>query len=373
MDPKAIGLIMQGGGALGAYEYGAVTCLLDHGFKPVVVSGVSIGAINSAVIAGARGGDAKARLQELWRRISLSPMPFLPADQQATLSMFGNPGFWRSRLDMHNLFSWTSLCDVSPMYDTLRDVVDFDRINQPDPAVRIAVTATCVETGDSVRFSNCQPDDADKPDKSIRAVKTMTKITPEHIMASGSLPPGFPMTKIGSRHYWDGGLFDNTPVRPLLEMLSDDEAADLPIVVLSLFPMNGRVPTSMIEAQTRQLEITYESRFWADYGGSQGAEDYADVLAWLQHVVPREHPIRNEPQFKRMMLYRGLKNLHVVSNGSVALSGGMDFSQHGVQRRFEDGYEMMRHHLDEHGGKLSRPATGVAERRAAAEPRKAAE
>ena len=162
-------------------------------------------------------------------------------------------------------------------------------------------------------------------------------------------------------------------MRPLLEMLSDDEAADLPIVVLSLFPMNGRVPTSMIEAQTRQLEITYESRFWADYGGSQGAEDYADVLAWLQHVVPREHPIRNEPQFKRMMLYRGLKNLHVVSNGSVALSGGMDFSQHGVQRRFEDGYEMMRHHLDEHGGKLSRPATGVAERRAAAEPRKAAE
>ena len=120
MDPNAIGLIMQGGGALGAYEYGAVTCLLDHGFKPVVVSGVSIGAINSAVIAGARGGDAKARLQELWRRISLSPIPFLPADQQATLSMFGNPGFWRSRLDMHNLFSWTSLCDVSPMPEAAR-------------------------------------------------------------------------------------------------------------------------------------------------------------------------------------------------------------------------------------------------------------
>ena len=352
MPHKPVGLIMQGGGALGAYEYGAVTCLLEQGYTPVVASGVSIGAINTAVVAGAHGGDAKAGLKALWDAITLRPFPFLPPDRQDTMSMFGNPRFWRSRMDIFNIFNWTALCDVAPMLDTLQEVVDFSRINRPDPAVRMAVTATCIETGESVRFSNHHPAGPAIPDRSVRAVKQATELGPEHILASGSLPPGFPMTRIDGHHYWDGGLYDNTPLEPLLEMLTEDEAETLPIVVLNLFPSKGRVPANLMEAQLRQMEITYESRFWCQYGGSEGAVAFADMLGHLARQLAPDDPIRGSPQFKRLMLHRALRNLHVVENGSVTVTGGMDFSRYGVQRRYDDGYGMMQVHLDRHGGEL---------------------
>jgi predicted acylesterase/phospholipase RssA len=354
MSSKSIGLIMQGGGALGAYEYGAVSCLIEHGFQPTVVSGVSIGAINTAAVAGARNGDVKASLDALWKAITLPNFPFLPPDRQETLSAFGNPNFWRSRTDYPNLANWTSLCDVTPMYATLREIVDFDAINAPNPKVRMVVTATCIESGESERFSNHHP--ASKVgDTSAATVKKATKIGPEHILASGSLPPGFPMTQIDGNHYWDGGLFDNTPLRPLLEMLTEEEAGSLPIVTLDLFPNDGKVPANMFDAGVRQLELTYQSRFWADFGGKQGVVDYADMLTRLASAVAPEDPVRQTAQFKRMMLYKGLRNLHVVSNDSVTMTGGMDFSPYGVKRRFDDGYKMMKDHLVEHGGDLSQP------------------
>ena len=138
--PK-MGLVLQGGGALGAYEYGAVTRLVELGWEPVVVTGVSIGAATAAAIAGAREGDICASLKRLWEAITLSPLPFWPADRQATFSIFGNPGFWQSRHDLYNYTKWTSLCDVSPMRKTLAKVCDFERLNDASK-MRIAVTAT---------------------------------------------------------------------------------------------------------------------------------------------------------------------------------------------------------------------------------------
>ena len=350
---KPIGLIMQGGGALGAYEHGAVCCLLDAGYDPVAVSGVSIGAINTAVIAGARGGDVRGGLQALWDAITLAPVPFWPADQQAAMSLFGNPGFWRSRTDFFSLHTWTSLCDVSPMYKTLNEIVDFATINT-DPRVRMAVTATCVETGDSVRFSNHHPNAPGVPDQATRTVKKRTPIGPEHILASGSLPPGFPMTPISGQHYWDGGLFDNTPLHPLLEMLQGDEPDHLPIVVLDLFPSSAPPPGNWMAMQLRHLEITYQGRLWSEFGGPQDAVDFADMLMHLDARLDPNDPIRQHQQFKRMMLSRALRNLHVVENADVTITGGMDFSRHGVQRRRDDGYRMMSAHLDTHVGDLSR-------------------
>ena len=105
--PK-MGLVLQGGGALGAYEYGAVTRLVELGWEPVVVTGVSIGAATAAAIAGAREGDICASLKRLWEEITLSPLPFWPADRQATFSIFGNPGFWQSRHDLYNYTKWTT-------------------------------------------------------------------------------------------------------------------------------------------------------------------------------------------------------------------------------------------------------------------------
>jgi NTE family protein len=126
--PK-MGLVLQGGGALGAYEYGAVTRLIELGWCPTAVTGVSIGAATAAAVAGARGGDICKSLKSLWDAITLDPVPFWPPEHQATFSIFGNPRFWRPRQDVFNFHRWTGLSDVSPMRETLAQVCDFDQIN----------------------------------------------------------------------------------------------------------------------------------------------------------------------------------------------------------------------------------------------------
>jgi NTE family protein len=235
-----IGLVLQGGGALGAYEYGVVTRLVELGLRPKAVTGVSIGAINAAAIAGAPHGQIAENLHRLWKAITLTQVPWLPEDRQATLSMFGNPNFYRSRADFYNLAQWTSLCDVSPMLATLDGICDFKLINDPTH-MRFAVTATNIRTGGQVTFSNYFPDTArvtrDDPNKIERDNQSShrTSITAKHVIASGSLPPGFPATEIDGEYYWDGGLFCNTPIEALLDLLNQDEVESLPIFVINLF------------------------------------------------------------------------------------------------------------------------------------------
>ena len=235
---KEMGLVLQGGGALGAYEYGVVTRLVELGWRSKAVTGVSIGAINAAAIAGARDGEIVENLHRLWKAITLPQVPWLPENQQSMLSMFGNWNFFRPRFDFYSLASWTNLCDVSPMYATLDRICDFDLINDPKH-MRCAVTATNIQTGVQETFSNYFPDTArvtsDDPNKIEREnVKSYrTRITAKHIMASGSLPPGFPATKIQGEHYWDGGLFSNTPIEALLDLLSADDVESLPVFVVN--------------------------------------------------------------------------------------------------------------------------------------------
>lgn len=337
-----IGLVMQGGGALGAYEYGAVTCLVEAGFKPVAVTGVSIGAINAAAIAGARDGDVAGSLRALWDAITLAPVPFVPADRQDSMSMFGNPGFWSSRRDWYNAATWTSLCDVSAMRRTLDQVVDFGRINDAGPdQVRLALTALNVGTGESVRFSNQK-----------------MRITADHVLASGSLPPAFPMTEIDGQQYWDGGLFDNTPLRPLVEMLTPEQTESLPIVVLDLFPSSDAIPGNMIELKNRMMEVSFENRFWDAFGGPAGVLEYAKMLASLDAELPPRSKLRQNAQFQRMMEYRALRNLNVIPAAHVPMTGGMDFSAYGVKRRFDTGYAAVEAYLAERP--LTAPAPALA-------------
>jgi NTE family protein len=148
-----MGLVLQGGGALGAYEYGAVTRLVELGWHPVAVTGVSIGATTAAAVAGAPDGDICKSLKRLWDAITLDPIPFWPPERQTTFSIFGNPRFWRVRHDVFSYLDWTSLYDVSPMRETLAEVCDFNQLNDPTH-IRVAVTATNVQTGDQVCFAN---------------------------------------------------------------------------------------------------------------------------------------------------------------------------------------------------------------------------
>jgi NTE family protein len=330
-----MGLVLQGGGALGAYEYGAVTRLIELQWQPVAVTGVSIGAINAAAIAGARNGDIRTSLKRMWNAITLPEVPLWPADQQELLSILGNPRFYRARTDLFDPRSRTSVYDLTPLRETLASICDFDQLNDSSH-VRISVTATNVVTGSQVSFSN----HVGNVDRQWRVTPKVRKsrLTPEHIVASASLPPGFPITNVGDIPCWDGGLFDNTPIWALLDLLDEAEIDHLPIFVIELFPTRDPIPHNPKEVIERMIEISYENRFGAEYEGAEGLSAFTDMLDAVARDLPTGSAVRSMEPFHRLQRLRALKNLKVVPAAHAPMSGVLDFSVHGVKARFDAGY-----------------------------------
>ena len=241
-------LVLQGGGALGAYQAGAFEGFAAAGVAPDWVAGVSIGAINAALIAGNAPEQRVARLREFWQRVSvpLPPAPFqVPAPWRpwtnrlsaATATVFGIPGFFRPR---HPAAALTGLSwyDTAPLKDTLLELVDFDRIHRAE--VRLSVGAVNVRSGNSEYFDN-----------------TRMRLTPEHIMASGALPPGFPPVAIGDQCYWDGGIVSNSP---LWYVMDEAPALDALILQVDLFSAEGKLPANLDQVQERAMDIRYSSK-----------------------------------------------------------------------------------------------------------------
>jgi len=249
-----IGLILQGGGALGAYQAGVYQALHEAGLEPDWVAGVSIGAINCAIIAGNKREDRLEKLQKFWMDITArDPFTSWPEgdDQRKMRNMlsamngmlFGQPGFYKPLplsgfLSPRGSRAATSLYDTSPLHKTLDKLVDFDLIN--NGPIRFAVGATNVSTANFQYFDNRQ-----------------IEIMPEHVMASGALPPGLPMVRIGRHYYWDGGLVSNTPLQHLLDNLV---AENMLVFQVDLFSASGDVPRDMPEVLSRQKDIMYSSR-----------------------------------------------------------------------------------------------------------------
>jgi predicted acylesterase/phospholipase RssA len=338
-------LVLQGGGALGAYEYGVVTKLVEMGWEPVAVTGVSIGAVNAAAISGARNGDIVASLHAVWHDITLGTLPFLPASMQGNLSLLGNPNFWRSRTDYLQMTSWDSLCDTTPMYGTLEKHLDFEQMNDSGH-MRMAVTATSLQTGGPTTFSNYLAQAAHRRAGNLHAVQK--RITAAHIMASGALPPGFPPVVIDDCAYWDGGLFSNTPIDALLNMLQPDEIDNLPIFTIDLFTTrNLPLPKNMLDVQTRALAMQYENRFWAEYGGEAGPKGFTAMLAALDRALPADSPLRQDPAehpdniaasaWHWMQRLRALENIHVIEGAPAAAGGDHDFSEYAVKAAYQAG------------------------------------
>jgi NTE family protein len=346
-----MGLVLQGGGALGAYEYGVVTRLVELGWRPKAVTGVSIGAINAAAIAGAPDGRIAENLHRLWKAITLFEVPWLPANRQGFLSMFGNWNFFRPRTDFYNMLRWTSFCDVSPMLTTLRQICDFNLINDPDH-IRFAVTATDIQTGGQVTFSNYFPETArvarDNPNKIERenTVSHRIRIAPEHVMASGSLPPGFPPTQIDGEQLWDGGLFSNTPIEALVDLLSEEDVESLPIFVVNLFASRQPSPRNLMEVQERMTELSYQNRFWAQYGGTSGLSGFIDMLSGLDKDLPKDSAARKHRAYYWLQRLRALKNIHVIQAKPGPMTGGMDFSPYGVNTRYHAGRAAVDAHFE---------------------------
>jgi NTE family protein len=259
---ERIALLLQGGGALGAYQGGVYQALAEANVLPTWIAGISIGAVNSAIIAGNAPESRVARLREFWEAVSSSPLavlgtPFSAAinlkDNQThrlinqlqalRIALLGAPAFFTPRFpppspwapqDPKNL----SFYDVSPLFATLERLVDFDRINSGE--IRFSVGATNVQTGDFAYFDNATH-----------------KIQPRHIVASGSLPPGFPATEVEGEYYWDGGLVSNTPLQWVLDSARQ---CDTLAFQVDLWCSSGEPPHDLTQADVRQKEIQFASR-----------------------------------------------------------------------------------------------------------------
>jgi NTE family protein len=256
---ERIALLLQGGGALGSYQAGVYQALAEANLHPDWVAGISIGALNSALIAGSPPQKRVERLREFWEAITAPPFGvpdaqwFAPRGDLAhslvneayslAALLGGVPCFFTPRVPPpyfypNGTLAALSYYDLRPLKLTLERLVDFDRINAGH--MRFSVGAVNIRTGNFVYFDN-----------------TTHQIRAEHVIASGSLPPGFPPTEIEREYYWDGGLVSNTPLQWVLDSRPRQDTLALQI---DLWNARGEFPRNLPEAETRQKEIRYSSR-----------------------------------------------------------------------------------------------------------------
>jgi NTE family protein len=284
-------LVLQGGGALGAYQAGVYDGLASEGFAPNWVAGVSIGAINSALIAGNPKERRIERLREFWNRVSARAPFILPAGMDfarpmlnrmsaASVAAFGVPGFFKPRavppfLAPDGSLSALSYYDTEPLRKTLEELVDFDRINNGD--IRVSLGAVNVRTGESVYFDNAKQ-----------------KITADHIMASGALPPGFPPIVIDGEYYWDGGIMSNTP----LQYVGEDFRTSALVVMVDLFSGKGELPQNLDQVSERTKDIQYQSKQRLTSSQMRKIESIRSTLAAVIAKLPES--LQSDPQVQEL-------------------------------------------------------------------------
>jgi NTE family protein len=325
-------IVLQGGGALGAYEYGVLKALYDErpGFKPVAVAGISIGAITAAVLGGAKGNPVSA-LGKLWRdKLTVSaplPVGWLPTQIDRSLAVLGNPGMYRLHASLFTSpWTTTSIYDTAPLRQTLTELVDPRTLN--DEETRVFVGATKVATGEIEFFDSRRPGG----------------LTFEHVAASGSLPPGFPMTRIDGEWFWDGGLFSNTPLGPAIKALEEaadgNRSAERELIVVELFPMDAPIPRSMPDVIQRMTQLQYTSRLKLDKKFFDKIDGVVDLMAKLEERMPADSDIRSEPAYREMSAYRKINHFNVVTSSlPAALSNAADFSRSSIEARIRAGYD----------------------------------
>jgi NTE family protein len=284
---ECVALVLQGGGALGAYQAGVYEALAEANINPDWVAGVSIGAINSAIIAGNETSERVAKLRTFWQKITTNPLldwaaadyTFAPKGNlpralfnQLSASCAitaGAAGFFTLRqpapwLHPNGTPEATSFYETKLLRSTLERLVDFDRINSGE--MRLSVGAVNVRTGNFVYFDN----------------ETHT-IRPEHVMASASIPPGFPAVEIDGEFYWDGGLISNTPLQWVVEQ---GPRQDTLAFQVDLWSAHGELPGNLADVVMRQKEIQYSSRTRANIHQFKQYQCARKTLASLLSKLP---------------------------------------------------------------------------------------
>lgn len=340
-------VVFQGGGAFGSYEYGAFKALWDRGIRPRIVTGVSIGAVNAAVIAGCKNDNPPVALDELWDRLSAIPMPGLPDGLHHLLSMPFNPGMYYPNPGLFiSPFTQTYFSDTRLLERTLNEMIDWEKLNQG--TTRLAVTSLNIETGKLEVFANFSQDgDQSQP----------TMLNASHILASGALPPGFPMVQINGSHYWDGGLFDNTPLKPAFKALnafkdSPKQKYTRSIYVFSLFPQRGMVPKTLLEVEDRKMSISFECKVDYDQKLYQKMNSFREFAHKVDAVLPRDSPLRNDEGFTDLLSYEPFSPPIIIeltekySLKEQVLMPGTDFTHKTIKHRCDVGYQITMETLD---------------------------
>jgi NTE family protein len=298
---KVTALVLQGGGALGAYQAGVYQALAESGLHPNWIAGISIGALNAAIIAGNAPEQRVERLTEFWETICKSAFwpnrPAMPWMDNMTLPQVfrdgvntlaawraiteGQSGFFQPRmpppvLQWHGTPATASWYDTTPLRETLERLADFDRINDAR-TLRVSVGAVNVRTGNFAYFDNRHD-----------------KLRPEHFMASGALPPGFPAVEIDGEYYWDGGMVSNTP---LYKVLTERPHRDALIFQVDLWSACGALPRDMGTVAERAKDIQFSSRTRLVTEYMHQSREQQRLLHDLMALVPEAK--RNDPAFRR--------------------------------------------------------------------------
>lgn len=328
-EPSVVkALVLQGGGALGAYELGVARVLYgERAYTPDLIAGVSIGAITAALLARPKGGDPLAALEGFWRRVTVAA-PWLPDAVRPYASMWGNPNFFMPKLDYWDAAEWTSFYSTEPLRRTLADFVDQQALADPTAMPRLVMTATDVAAGEITPFWSGDGG-----------------LTLDHVLASGSLPPGFPATRVDGKSYWDGGLFDNTPLGEVIGRMKPVPAAPAgrEIVVVNLFPNKGALPKNLAEVNQRMLSLSFANKTASDLG----------LLARFNALAALMREIRTDDAWKGLRALPAYKALDkdyievptivpITRSGELDGAPWTDFSPEGIARLADAGAKAAR-------------------------------
>jgi len=351
-------LVLQGGGALGAYQAGVFESLSEVYREPTWVAGISIGAINAAIITGNAAGSRVARLRDFWELVSSSLAPPLVLPQGAAareglneasasqVMLFGVPGFFTPRFppapfQPRGSLEAISYYNTAPLRSTLERLVDFDRINSG--TVRLSVGAVNVRTGNFEYFDS-----------------TKQTIDARHIMASGALPPGFAPVEIDGEHYWDGGLVSNTPLQYVLDQPGKRRRV---VFQVDLFAAQGALPTTLAEVTEREKDIRYSSRTRLNTTNELDRQVIAQAAKRLIDKLPPS--LRDDPDVKALSKVRcetAVDVVHLIyrSKHYETQSKDYEFSRLSMKEHWEAGRSDMAHTLhDPRWINHERAATGV--------------
>jgi NTE family protein len=337
---ERIACVFQGGGALGAYQVGAFCAIHEKGYKPDFLAGVSIGAINSAIIAGNPRNKQIEKLTLFWDTIMPKMWADIFYDNEAApnflhhlhnrmgamhAALYGLDGFFKPRPFPPTPITYDtpdklSYYDTSILKTTLEGLIDFDRIN--DKKITLCLGAVNLVSGEMEFFNNQK-----------------ITITPEHVMASGALPPGFPAIKIDDNYYWDGGIYANTPLVTVLDALPE---LDTLCFVVDCFSLRGQLPQTMDELEERQKDIRYAShsrRLTNVYTSRQNLQAAVQLLG--EKLSPEA---KKDPEVQKILELGHSKRfsvVHIIYRGTAFAHSFKDYNfiRSAVNHRMKIGYE----------------------------------